>query len=957
MSKRKPGFGILTVMLIFGMAVVEANAQAARVSDSDLVGMWELESVQNRPKSELIGRMVFFNDNFGIDCYGFFRWQLTDENKLCFGVIDYDIELSENGTLLIFHYSGFNYTGQYPAKGKYRKVTVSSFGEQADNSLIGTWLNENVELKFIFYNGSFEVHYLYSGIIFAKGAYIRSDEKIAMIKTHFHGGVFSMMFENIENRLYTIKELKPLLYPSFLFSSEYYFYYDMIPLFSTPVYYSLSGNVFVLMDINFTRVEYGSENNLDPRSAFFGTWVYDGEHSGHFGDSLLTDYTVFSQYDDEKDFTFEIFDRGRSIIITGYVGTRQDISIPSQIQGLPVTRIGRNAFSGREIRNVTIPSSVTWICFFAFSNNQLTYVTIPPGVNTIGGWAFSNNQLTSVTIPSSVTHFVGSAFENNQLTSVTIQPGVTRIGSTAFRNNQLTSVTIPPGMTEIGSSAFAGNQLSYVTIPSSVTRIGAGAFANSSLQEFKVEENNQNYVSIDGILFNRERTSIIAFPGGKTGHYTIPSYITCIRDSAFSNGNLTSVTIPSSVTTIGSAAFYNNQLTSVTIYPGVTTIGNSAFSGNQLTSVTIPPGVTEIGRAAFLHNQLTSVTIPPGVTTIESSAFSGNQLTNVTIPPGVTEIGSMAFSRNQLTNVTIPPSVTEIEWGAFGSNQLVNVTIPPSVLEIGNGAFANNRLTSVTISPGVTVIRDSAFRHNQLTSVTIPSSVTEIGAGAFAGFSLQEFIVDENNLNYVSIDEILFNKERTRIIAFPGGKTGHYTIPGHITAIGDSVFSNGNLTSITIPYSVTTIGNSAFLNNQLTSVTIPPSVTEIGWGAFFNNHLTSITIPPGVTEIRVRAFSDNQLTSVTIPSGVTEIGAFAFYNNQLTSITIPYSVTEIGPSAFYDNQLTIIDIGANVTIIEEIERHSGQFPAFENGFAEFYDEHGRIAGRYSFSDGSWIRHE
>ena len=104
-----------------GVAGAENHAGAARVEESDLIGMWELESAQNVPRSELIQRFAFFNAGFGIDCEGSFRWRLISGNRISYDGEIVDIELSEDGSLLIFHYSGYNYTGQFPEKARYRR--------------------------------------------------------------------------------------------------------------------------------------------------------------------------------------------------------------------------------------------------------------------------------------------------------------------------------------------------------------------------------------------------------------------------------------------------------------------------------------------------------------------------------------------------------------------------------------------------------------------------------------------------------------------------------------------------------------------------------------------------------------------------------------------------------------------------------------------------------------------
>ena len=293
----------------------------------------------------------------------------------------------------------------------------------------------------------------------------------------------------------------------------------------------------------------------------------------------------------------------------------------------------------------------------------------------------------------------------------------------------------------------------------------------------------------------------------------------------------------------------------------------------------------------------------------------------------VTTIGDRAFEYcYSLTSVTIPNSVTSIGAYAFGNcESLTSVTIGNGVTSIGDYAFEYCKsLTSVTIPNSVTSIGDEAFRYcYSLTSVTIGNSVTSIGDSAFQGCrSLTNITVDANNKCFLSVDGVLFNKDKTELIQYPAGKAEtSYTISNSVTSIGNYAFRGcNNLTSVTIPDSVTSIGDCAFYScDSLTSVTIPDSVTSIGAYAFaYCGILTSVTIPDSVTIIGDYAFAYcDSLTSVTIPNSVTSIGKRAFENcNNLTSVTIPDSVTSIGDDAFYDcDSLTSVTIPDSVTSI------------------------------------------
>jgi hypothetical protein len=282
------------------------------------------------------------------------------------------------------------------------------------------------------------------------------------------------------------------------------------------------------------------------------------------------------------------------VTITNYTGSGGEVTIPSTTNGYPVTAIGTNAFQWSGLSSVTIPDSVTNIgdgafllCFSLTSfdvnasnpsyasvsgvlfNKTLTTLiqcpinragssyAIPNSVTSIGENAFANCSLTSVTIPNSVTNIGESAFASCSLTSVTIPNSVTNISDFAFGLCPLTSVTIPNSVTTIGELAFSYNStLRTVAIPESVTTIGDGAFLDcSALGSMNVNTSNPNYASAGGVLFDKPVTTLIEYPGGRTGSYVIPGSVTTVGEWAFEGCGLTSVTIPASVTAIGVAAF------------------------------------------------------------------------------------------------------------------------------------------------------------------------------------------------------------------------------------------------------------------------------------------------------------------------------------------------------------------------------------------------------------------
>jgi uncharacterized repeat protein (TIGR02543 family) len=158
-------------------------------------------------------------------------------------------------------------------------------------------------------------------------------------------------------------------------------------------------------------------------------------------------------------------------------------------------------------------------------------------------------------------------------------------------------------VTAIGDLAFSHcTSLSGIIIPASITSIEGGVFSYCSiLTNITVDVNNPNYTGEGGILYNKAKTMLVAYPSA-SGNVTIPEGITEIGNSAFSGCiSLASITIPASVMSIGNYAFSGcSNLASITIPAGVMSIGTQAFTFcTNITSITIPEGVTSIGNNAF----------------------------------------------------------------------------------------------------------------------------------------------------------------------------------------------------------------------------------------------------------------------------------------------------------------------------------------------------------------------
>ena len=339
-------------------------------------------------------------------------------------------------------------------------------------------------------------------------------------------------------------------------------------------------------------------------------------------------------------------------------------------------------------------------------------------------------------------------------------------------------------------------------------------------------------------------------------------------------------------------------------------------------------------HAFFWCSSLSNIVVPNSVISIGDRAFSCcSSLSSIVIPDSVTDIGNDAFSHcSSLSNIVIPDSVTSIGDYAFsGCSSLSNIVIPDSVISIGNGVFSGCLL---------------------LEYISIPKSVICLNKNPFSDW---KGVLECLSPNFIYEDDVLFNKDKSKIVSFRNQKIESYIIPDSVTSIGDYAFSGcsslsnivipdcvtdigkcafshcSSLSNIVIPDSVTSIGNDAFLRcSSLSNIVISDSVTSIGNGAFLGcSSLSNIVIPDSVTSIGNDAFSDcSSLSSIVIPDSVTDIGNDAFSHcSYLSNIVIPNSVISIGDRAFWDcSFLSNIVISDSVTNIGNGAFHGCSLP-------------------------------
>jgi hypothetical protein len=602
-------------------------------------------------------------------------------------------------------------------------------------------------------------------------------------------------------------------------------------------------------------------------------------------------------------FTYAV--TSNEVMILSWQSSATALEIPAEIDGKPVRSIGQKAFAQkREIQNVVIPDSVRQIGILAF---ELC------------------TGLTNVVLGKSVERLCDGAFASCY---------------------ELRDVRLPEGLVSVGSGAFQDcRKLSCVVLPASLRALGDGAFTGCfGLKAVELAAENESFIQRDGVLFNRDQTTLYRYPpSNPRSEYIIPDSVTRIAGNAFEGcRGLRAVTIPPSVTNIGAGAFlYCEKLGSIAIPEGVTRIASKSFDEcRSLTNVVFGSRVTNICSEAF---------------------FRCSSLMRVVIPDSVTALGDSAFSEcGNLEKVTLGSGIERLGTWVFGSGSaLKQIRLPDSLKSIGSNAFAGCGITNLVLGP----------------------NVNDIDIYTLGG--IPNLVIVEENQAYRLQQGVLFSRDMTRLVRYPANRQdAEYRVPDGVTTVGTRAFMYARgLKSCPLPATVTSIGEYAFCHSGLEELTLPDSVTVIegcafmgceslrsvrslgsitsldSWtfgsnpklmrvvlpatlkkleqeftncpnleefvvaegntafrtldGVLFNRAMTELLrypqkrketeyrVPDGVTTVSANAFAEvASLTKLSFSSTVTNIGAGAFQRATLRQVSIPAGIRQIGRQAF-----------------------------------------------------------
>lgn len=560
-------------------------------------------------------------------------------------------------------------------------------------------------------------------------------------------------------------------------------------------------------------------------------------------------------------------------------------SLTSVTMSDSVTRIEREAFwNCTSLASIEIPNSVTSIGAGAFCGcASLTSIVIPDSVTSIGEGAFLGcSSLASIEIPDTVTEIGNAAFgQCTGLRSVTLSgcptfdiwdifTGCTSVeeinvpeNDTVYSsadgvlfNKDKTELVycpyakqgeyiIPQTVEVIRDRAFENcSSLVSVSFPDSLKELSADAFFGcTAMTAINVCENNSVFSSVDGVLYNKDKTAIIRCPEAKAGEYTIPDSVKSISEKAFRRCTL---------------------LTAVYMQEGINTIGSDAFRGcSSIESVKIPDSVTDIGSGAFAGcSSLVSVSFPNNykIHSIEDHILSDcTSLESVSVPYPVEKIGSCAFSGcASLKSVFIPKSVWKIADNAFsGCPSLADIAVEEGNTNYSaeDGALYSWNKKSIifcckdteecTIPEGVENIDSNAFAGcSKLRVLNVPSSVTDIENGAFIDCTALETVnISRDNKVYENRNGIyVYKRSSSELIFCSRAAKGYCVISRGTQNICSGAFAGcDQITTIAFAGDINNIFPSAFLRcSSLGTVIMQKGTRVIASNAFGGCPLTDL---------------------------------------------------------------------------------------------------------------------
>ena len=533
-----------------------------------------------------------------------------------------------------------------------------------------------------------------------------------------------------------------------------------------------------------------------------------------------------------------------------------------------ISSIGYGAFYNcKQLSEVVMNTSITWVGDYAFYGcEQLKSISFPESdVLLLGRYAFSSSGLERFDCPVQLSYIPDYAFSYcESLKEVKLTSSVTKIGTKAFyKCTALTGIDIPSSVSSINSEAFGYcTSLKELTIPETVDSVDYSAFKGCAFDTVRINGDFE----ISGAQYNNSCLQ------GDTVELIIDGKIENINKEYMSTAILT-------------------------ITEGAKTIGDGAFNySRKMTEVNLPEGLETIGESAFSVSNITKLDLPSSLKLIDAAAFQDcSALEEVHFSESLTEIGNVAFAN---------------------CVSLKAIEIPESVKVIGEETFEEcTALTDVILNEGIESIGRKAFFMCGIKNLSLPASLKDIGDHAFTyNFDLENITVSENNKLYCAENCIIYNKDKTELVAFCNYYDEKIVVPDTVVSTRDDVLvMGGENMLVEHDYPIGLIHSFT-----LKEIVFEGALKEIGVFSFAGCiNLEKVVLAENTERLGAGAFCYCLgIEEIDLPESIKYIEGAAFaYCHSLKGIKLPDNV-KLGTEAFsYCSSLSDVDLGEGISAL------------------------------------------
>ncbi|MFY0519292.1 leucine-rich repeat protein [Lysinibacillus sp. UGB7] len=620
---------------------------------------------------------------------------------------------------------------------------------------------------------------------------------------------------------------------------------------------------------------------------------------------------------------FQVIDNGDGTAsITGYSGVETNLVIPDQIGGKDVTVIGKEAFAGKGLTSVVLPTGLKRVEEAAFVYNQLTTLVLPEGLEYTGISSFNYNSISDLTIPKSLDTIDDFSFQNNQLTEVVIPDSIDKLGMKAFGTNNLTAFTINGDVKDLGTENAGwvfdnedGNPKKNrvdLVINGNVESIGEFAFQRDTLRNVTIKG---NIGSIGQFAFASDENSTSGLES-----VVVEGDIGTIGDFAFRySKNLTNLDIQGNVGEIKQYAFASTKMENLNIQGSINELGTWALANSEIKDVNLQSFVNTIGEYAFSEIESDSITIEGSINKMDKFSIQDAKIGEFRVEGVINDIAETIAQNAVIDNFYVDGAINRIAQYGLHLSTIKNFTVQGFINTIGNGAFQISNIDNMYVNGNVEDIGGFAFQNGNYGNITINGDVNNIGKGAF---QLSTIGLIDINGDIGTIGENAFHGETNA-----NNHISEIKVSGNIGVIGTSAFLRLNMDKgVFVEGNVGIIEREAFLRSNISTVSIGGNVDSINTMAFAYVEDASTPWSTGVSNIliggRVKNTGSNSFMrivsdKVIISKGIENIGATSFMFANPNELDILKDTMTIGTSAFLSAKIpggltlpeTVISIG------------------------------------------------